>query len=601
MNEPKTPQADTNDTAALTAPLSQALGALADRAQAGHGEAAIQFQAAREALAALEAAAAAQEDLIADTLRELRSQEVKLAERIQARLAETAGASQKVTALERALEEGREEVEKAQAKAVEQGQKASEAQQAAEAAQKRCGDLQKQLEEHTAALEEAQTTIESLRTAVEAKEEEDISAAEQIQTLESELQTRAAALEEAQTTIDSLRTAVDAKEEEDISAAEQIQTLETELQARTAALEEAQTTIEALRTAVDAKEEEDISGAERIRTLEEQVASLTGALGRSEAVNEELQELLDRARTDLEAAPAADSPDEAASEALQAELEGLRTEVKTLQLELEESRSALSEADALREELGQSRQQIATLESRLEDEMARGKESALAGQLADALRAREEVEERLAALERDMEATANAEGPPLERVKSSMRVPDLSAAAEIVEDLELGVAAPAATRGVLDVPGADQDGRKRHIGQILLDAGSITRAQLDECLDIQRSSPNRHLGEVLIDQGFVSDDVVAQAISRQSGIEYVRIGSGDIDPDALGLLGRKLAALHSCIPLRADGDTLTLAMENPLDLIAIEDVERATQKSVVPVASPRGEILVAIQDYYGGD
>jgi DNA repair exonuclease SbcCD ATPase subunit len=595
MNEPKPPHADATDATSLTASITQALAALSERAQTAQGKTNAELQSAREALAALESAAIAQEDLIADALRELRAQEVQLAERLQARLAESAGASQKAAALEHTLEEARAETEKAQAKAVALGQQAAEAQQSADAAKKRCGELQRQVDDLEArvesaesasservaslekSLEEAQTTIESLRTEIAAKEEDDVSGAEQLQTLEQQLEERTASLEEAQTTIESLRTAIAAKEEDDVAGANQLQLLEQQLEERTAALEEAQTTIESLRTEIYAKEEDDVAGAEQLQTLEQQLAERTAEL-----------EQVQSAGVD-------------SGGAVQAELEGLRTEVKTLQLELEERRAAVAEADALRAELTESRQQISALESRLEEEMARGKESSLASQLAEALRGREEAEERLAAFQRDLESVANAEGPALDRVKSGMRVPDLSAAAEIVEDLELGIDEPGAARGVLEVPGSDRDGRKRHIGQILLDAGAITRAQLDECLDIQRSSPNSHLGEILIEQGFVSDQVVAQAIARQSGIEYVRIGSDAIDPDILGLLGRKLAALHRCIPLRADGDSLTLAMENPLDLIAIEDVERATQKTVTPVASPRGEILVAIQDYYGQD
>ena len=540
MNESKPPQSDANDTTSLTASITQALSALSEQVQTSDGQLRTELQRAQEALAAVEGAANEQQDLITNALRDLRSQEVQLAERISARLAESAGATQKAAALERSLEEARAASQEAEAKAVAHGQHAAEAQQSAEAAKQRCTELQRQLDEQAEAVQRAESLAQEL--------------------------------EEAQTTIEALRTEIAAKDEDEFAGAERVRQLEDELAARNAELEEAQTTIGSLRTAVEAKEEEDVAAAERVRQLEQEVGSLRGA-AETHSVDDD---------------------------ALQAEAEGLRTEVKALQLELNETRGAVAEADALRAELAGERQRIAELEERLETEISQGKESALASQLSEALRAREEAEERLAAFQRETESAANAEGPELERVKAGMRVPDLSTAAELVEDLELGGGpAEEPTRGVLDVPGADQDGRKRHIGQILLDAGSITRAQLDECLDIQRSSPNRHLGEILINQGFVSDDVVAQAISRQSGIDYVRIGSSDINPDVLSILGKKLATLHRCIPLRSDGETLTLAMENPLDLIAIEDVERATQLTVNPVAAPRGEILLTIQDYYG--
>jgi hypothetical protein len=168
------------------------------------------------------------------------------------------------------------------------------------------------------------------------------------------------------------------------------------------------------------------------------------------------------------------------------------------------------------------------------------------------------------------------------------------------EDAE-EAAAPAApeerTRKVTIQP-FDENGAPRRMGEILVDAGLITREQLDQALEIQYQAPQRKLGSILVEEGFTGEEVIPQVLARQLRIPYLRLKEGAFDPIAVALITGRLAARHACIPLRATDDTLALAMANPLDLIAIEDVERAAGKRVQPLIARESEIMAAIHERY---
>ena len=99
--------------------------------------------------------------------------------------------------------------------------------------------------------------------------------------------------------------------------------------------------------------------------------------------------------------------------------------------------------------------------------------------------------------------------------------------------------------------------------------------------------------------GVAKEDTVAQAISFQHGIEFVRLNDSAVSQNVLKIVNRRMAERHHCIPVRVDGGTLVLAMENPLDLIAIEDVERASEMPVRVAIATGSDIASAIALHYG--
>jgi hypothetical protein len=144
----------------------------------------------------------------------------------------------------------------------------------------------------------------------------------------------------------------------------------------------------------------------------------------------------------------------------------------------------------------------------------------------------------------------------------------------------------------------DQVGRRRRMGEILVSAGVITDVQLDSALREQQSSWNRHLGSVLVDLGYVNEDTVAQTLAAQVGMPYVRLMHERPATEAIALLSKSLAYHHSCVPLRFEKDCLVVAMANPLDLVAIDDLELATRRTIKPVVAAMSEIKTALREHF---
>jgi len=151
----------------------------------------------------------------------------------------------------------------------------------------------------------------------------------------------------------------------------------------------------------------------------------------------------------------------------------------------------------------------------------------------------------------------------------------------------------------LDITGFDSAGRRRRMGEILLEAGVLTQAQLERALAIQQEQPQRRLGSILIELGYTESDAVAQVLASQARVPFVRLDRDEPDPSAVRLVNERLATHHSCIPVRLEDDRLILAMANPMDLIAIQDIEHATGKGVDPVSASADSIHQTIKAYYG--
>jgi hypothetical protein len=146
--------------------------------------------------------------------------------------------------------------------------------------------------------------------------------------------------------------------------------------------------------------------------------------------------------------------------------------------------------------------------------------------------------------------------------------------------------------------GFDESGRKRRIGEILRASGHITQEQLMDALKKQQEARRRKLGAILVENGYTSDEAVAETVAVQLGLPYVRLGSQPVSSSIVRLCSRKLARMHRCMPIRATGNELTLAMCDPLDLVAIDDVERVTHLRVNVVVAPTTDIEKAHEQYY---
>lgn len=145
----------------------------------------------------------------------------------------------------------------------------------------------------------------------------------------------------------------------------------------------------------------------------------------------------------------------------------------------------------------------------------------------------------------------------------------------------------------------DEAGKRRPMGRILVNAGIINESQLDAALREQRSAWNRHLGAILVDLGYADEDRIAQAIAAQTRLPFLYLDDEQIDASALRMVSGTLAHHHSSIPLRIEGRELVVAMANPLDLVALEDLRLASNLDIEPVVASAKEIRAKLRTHYG--
>lgn len=137
----------------------------------------------------------------------------------------------------------------------------------------------------------------------------------------------------------------------------------------------------------------------------------------------------------------------------------------------------------------------------------------------------------------------------------------------------------------------------KQLGELLLDRGSITQAQLDQALNVQRNKGGL-IGEILVDLGFVKEDDIAQSLTAQYGFPYLPLGSYEVNADIVNIIPGRVARQYLLVPIDKIGNNLTLAMSNPLNIQAIEDVELLSGCSVQTFVSTSSDIKRAIEKYY---
>jgi type IV pilus assembly protein PilB len=136
------------------------------------------------------------------------------------------------------------------------------------------------------------------------------------------------------------------------------------------------------------------------------------------------------------------------------------------------------------------------------------------------------------------------------------------------------------------------------LGEILVRENLISPQHLREALDYQREHGGR-LGFNLVKLGLVSDDMITAVLSRQYGIPSVNLELFQIDAQVLHLIPQEVAQKYSVLPLSRVGASLTLAMVDPTNVFAMDDVKFMTGLNVEPVVVAEASIQQAISKYYG--
>ncbi len=138
------------------------------------------------------------------------------------------------------------------------------------------------------------------------------------------------------------------------------------------------------------------------------------------------------------------------------------------------------------------------------------------------------------------------------------------------------------------------------MAQWLLQQGFLTQEQLDEALKVQQQTSQRDLGKVLTSLNMVGEREVLQAKAQESGLSFADLDRIQIDSSAINILPERIAKNHSVIPIKKDGMTLFLAMANPSNIQAMDEVRMVSGCRVVPVLAVPGAIEDALKKYYAG-
>ena len=136
------------------------------------------------------------------------------------------------------------------------------------------------------------------------------------------------------------------------------------------------------------------------------------------------------------------------------------------------------------------------------------------------------------------------------------------------------------------------------IGELLLKEKRITNEQLQAALEHQRQNGGK-LGFNLVKLGFVKDEEITALLSKQYGVPSIALGAFEIDPAIVKLLPGETAQKYQVVPLSRAGATLTIAMTDPTNVFAMDDIRFMTGYNVEPVVASEIAVVDAIQKYYG--
>jgi type IV pilus assembly protein PilB len=139
---------------------------------------------------------------------------------------------------------------------------------------------------------------------------------------------------------------------------------------------------------------------------------------------------------------------------------------------------------------------------------------------------------------------------------------------------------------------------KKRLGDLLVDSGIITDIQLKEALG-EQSKTKQKLGDLLISQGYVTEQQLIEVLEFQLGIPHVNLSKYNIEPAIIQIIPESLARRYQAIPLHKDGTKLMVAMADPLDYFALEELRMTTGYRIEPAISSKDELQRAIARHYG--
>lgn len=139
--------------------------------------------------------------------------------------------------------------------------------------------------------------------------------------------------------------------------------------------------------------------------------------------------------------------------------------------------------------------------------------------------------------------------------------------------------------------------RKKYLGELLIEAGVITAEQRDKAMQEQKRLGKR-LGETLVSLGVITEEVMARALSAQMGLPFKELRFMSVALGVLDLAPESLVRKHRALPIEINNGRLTIAMSDPLNVFAADEIKRATRMPVDTVVITESDLLRALDQYY---
>ena len=138
---------------------------------------------------------------------------------------------------------------------------------------------------------------------------------------------------------------------------------------------------------------------------------------------------------------------------------------------------------------------------------------------------------------------------------------------------------------------------KKRLGELLIQNKLLKKEKLEEALQVQKQTKEK-IGSILVRLGHITEDTLLEVLSSELKIPFLHLSRFKVHPDITSLVPRKIAELYCLMPLSRMGDALTIAMADPMNVHALDDLGRMTNLDLRPFLAGQKDIHEAIEQFY---
>ncbi len=137
----------------------------------------------------------------------------------------------------------------------------------------------------------------------------------------------------------------------------------------------------------------------------------------------------------------------------------------------------------------------------------------------------------------------------------------------------------------------------KKLGELFVNSGLLTPEKVEESLKLQALKGGK-IGSILVNEGLIKEDILYKFLEVQLKVNYIDLREVEIPPEVIGLLKENITRRYNLIPVERDGDILKVAMTDPVDVFALDDLRLSTGMEIVPLLANEEYIIEKLNDYY---